>query len=199
MGAALKDLYFIKICSIESSLIMLCRASHSVHGGHPPNLTIFFKTLPPTKTDELAWVPRPHLKMKPPIWKTNHPLKDETLFHEMIPRKSTIINNLKSLLKKYVWRSSFLVNLEACRLIAGNFTIRWTPSQVFFDKILSSAHAPPMFWLKSPHQILRSPPMFVTPVGNPTMNIGVAQIRGALIKISIQNFFLSLPDAAFNI
>ena len=41
--------------------------------------------------------------------------------------------------------------------------------------------------------------MFATPVGNPTMNIGVAQIRGALIKIYIQKIFLSLPDAAFNI
>ena len=152
MGAALKDLYFIKICSIESSLIMLCRASHSVHGGGTSWILRFFsKPSPTTKTDALPWVPRPHLKMKPLIWKTNHPLKDETLFHEMIPRKSTIINNLKSLLKKYVWRSSFLVNLEDCRLIAGNFTIRWTPSQVFFDKILSSAHAPPMFWLKFPH------------------------------------------------
>ena len=37
-----------------------------------------------------------------------------------------------------MWRSSFLVNLQACRLIAGNFTIKWTPSQVFFDNILSS-------------------------------------------------------------
>ena len=41
--------------------------------------------------------------------------------------------------------------------------------------------------------------MFATPVGNPTMNIRVAQIRGALTKISIQKIFLSLPDAAFNI
>ena len=41
--------------------------------------------------------------------------------------------------------------------------------------------------------------MFATPVGNPTMNIRVAQIREALTKISIQKIFLSLPDAAFNI
>ena len=68
-----------------------------------------------------------------------------------------------------MWRSSFLVNLEACRLIAGNFTIKWTPSKVFFDGILSSSHAPPMFWLKPSHQILRSPPMFATPVGNPEL------------------------------
>ena len=34
--------------------------------------------------------------------------------------------------------------------------------------------------------------MFATPVGNPAMNIGVAQIRGALIKISIQKIFFYL-------
>ena len=42
-------------------------------------------------------------------------------------------------------RSSFLVNLQACRLIAGNFTIKWTPSQVFFNRILS---LPPCIDLK---------------------------------------------------
>ena len=35
-----------------------------------------------------------------------------------------------------MWRSSFLVNLQACRLIAGNFTNIWTPSQIFFNSIL---------------------------------------------------------------
>ena len=49
-----------------------------------------------------------------------------------------------------MWRKSFSINLEACRLIANNFTIKWTPSQVFFASILSSPHAPPMFWLKIP-------------------------------------------------
>ena len=67
--------------------------------------------------------------------------------------------------------SSLLVNLQACRLIAGNFTMKWTPSQVFFGSILSP-HAFPMYWLKPPppHQILKStppPPMFSKPVGNP--------------------------------
>ena len=65
-----------------------------------------------------------------------------------------------------MWRSSFLVNLQACRLIAGNFTIKWTPPQVFFDSILSSPHAPLMFWLKPPLiKFWRA--MFATPVGNP--------------------------------
>ena len=39
----------------------------------------------------------PHLKIKPPHLKNKpNPLKREALFHEMIPRKSTINNNLKS-------------------------------------------------------------------------------------------------------
>ena len=33
--------------------------------------------------------------------------------------------------------SSFLVNLQACRLIAGNFTSIWAPSQIFFKSIPS--------------------------------------------------------------
>ena len=36
-----------------------------------------------------------------------------------------------------MWRSSFLVNLKACRLTAGSFTNIWTPSQVFFSRILN--------------------------------------------------------------
>ena len=47
------------------------------HGVHPP--------------------PPPHLKMKPaPSEKQTLPLKREAPFHEMIPRKSTIYNILKS-------------------------------------------------------------------------------------------------------
>ena len=63
-----------------------------------------------------------------------------------------------------MWRSSFLVNFQACRIIAGNCANKWTPSQVFFNTAL---HALPMYWLKpSPNQILKSA-MFSTPVGNP--------------------------------
>ena len=50
-----------------------------------------------------------------------------------------------------MWRSLFLVNLQACRLIAGNFTNRWTPSQVFFNSVLS----PPC----SPHVLTQAPPL----------------------------------------
>ena len=74
----------------------------------------------------------PHLKIPPfpapsSSEKQTPSLKYETpfheMFHEMIPRKSTINNDLKSL-KNMCGRSPFLVNLEACRLIAGNFTIK---------------------------------------------------------------------------
>ena len=71
-----------------------------------------------------------------------------------------------------MWKSLLLVNLEACRFIASNFTIKWTPSQVFFDSILSSPHATPSstFWLKNPppHPHV-PPPIFATLVENPNM------------------------------
>ena len=50
-----------------------------------------------------------------------------------------------------MWRSSFLVNLQACRLIAGNFTNKRTPSQVFFNTV-SSPPCSPIYWLK-PHSL----------------------------------------------
>ena len=78
-------------------------------------------------------------------------------------------SNLAKILEKYVWRSSFLANLEACRLIASNFSIKWTPSQAVFDSILSSSHASLMFWFKPPppSNFEDPPPTFTTPVGNP--------------------------------
>ena len=68
-----------------------CRVSHSGgHGGHP------HISKPPTKTDASHGAP-PHLKNEAPNLKNNpSPLKHETPFCEMIPRKSTINNNLKS-------------------------------------------------------------------------------------------------------
>ena len=54
-----------------------------------------FFSNPPSKPMPSMGCP-PHLKMKPPILKTFPPLKREASFHEMIPRKSTINNNLKS-------------------------------------------------------------------------------------------------------
>ena len=79
-------------------------------------------------------------------------------------------HNLAKTVEKYVWRSSFLVNFQACSLIADNYTNRWTPSQIFFNSILS----PPCF----PHVLTQAlpplppsnfeePPHFSPPVGNP--------------------------------
>ena len=42
------------------------------------------------------------------------------------------------------------MHLQAFRLIGSNFTVKWSPSQVFFDSILSFPHVPLMFWLKPP-------------------------------------------------
>ena len=64
--------------------------------GAPPILRFFFER-PPTKTDAPHGAPPPPLKMKPSHLENKHPqLKHETPFHEVIPRKSAINNNLKS-------------------------------------------------------------------------------------------------------
>ena len=63
-------------------------------GGAPPSNN-FFRN-PPHQNRCSPWG-TPHLKMNSPIWKTTAlPLKHEAPFHEMIPRKSAINNNLKS-------------------------------------------------------------------------------------------------------
>ena len=59
-----------------------------------PHPTILFET-PPIKTETPQWGTS-HLKMKPPHLKNTDLLKREAPFHEMIPKKSTIKNNLKS-------------------------------------------------------------------------------------------------------
>ena len=120
-----------------------------------PSILRFFSN--PHQNRCPPWGIPPLLKMKtPPIWKTApFLLKHETPLHEMIPRKSAINNNVAKILEKYVWRSSYLVNLQACRLIVDNFTIKWTPSQVLFVSVLSPLHAPPIkFWRANP----RPPP-----------------------------------------
>ena len=58
-----------------------------------------------------------------------------------------------------MWRSLFLVNLQTWRLTAGNFTVKLTPSLVFFDSIWSPPR--PSIYLSPPHQILKSPPSHV--------------------------------------
>ena len=117
------------------------RVSHSGgDGGHlPPSYDFVQKN--PIKTDAPPWGAPPHLKKKPshlktppPPWTMKPPSRKRFL-------ERTINNNLK-ILEKYVWRSSFLVNLQACRLIAGNFIIKWTPSQVFLNGILTPPSPP---------------------------------------------------------
>ena len=62
-----------------------------------------------------------------------------------------------------MWRSSFLVNLQACRLIAGNFTNIWTPSQIFFNSILPPPpNLPPCIDSNLPH-----PTHVLNTCGNP--------------------------------
>ena len=76
-----------------------------------------------------------------------------------------------------MWRSSFLVILQACRLIASNFSIKWAPWQVFFNSILSPPHAPPCMDLSPPIKFWWAPPqwgqggLFSTPVENPAWYI----------------------------
>ena len=63
-------------------------------GGAPSPILHFFQAL--IKTNAPTWG-APHLKSPPPSEKQPPPpLKCEAPFHEMIPRKSTNNNNLKS-------------------------------------------------------------------------------------------------------
>ena len=65
-----------------------------------------------------------------------------------------------------MWRSSFLVNLQACRLKAGNFTVSFTG---IFRQHFKPPMLPHCIDFSPPHQILKIPPMFSTPVGNPAL------------------------------
>ena len=55
-----------------------------------------------------------------------------------------------------MWRSSFLVNLQACWFIHGNLTNKWI-FWIFFDSVLSPPMLPPCIDSSLPHQILKSP------------------------------------------
>ena len=65
-------------------------------------------------------------------------------------KKQIITENLAKILEKYKWRSSFLINLQTCRLLAGNFTNIWTPSQIVFNSILTPKPSPSCIYL-NPH------------------------------------------------
>ena len=78
------------------------RISHSGGGGGmgaPTSILQFFSKPPPPHYQNWCRheLTPSHLKMKPPSdLKNNPPLKHETPFHEIIPRNSTINNNLQS-------------------------------------------------------------------------------------------------------
>ena len=89
------------VSSVSDKLTTLGRVSHSWGGGwwgvgrHP--ILQFFSKTPPSKpmppmghTSHLKLEAPPSEKQPPP------PMKSEAPFHEMIPRKSAINNNLKS-------------------------------------------------------------------------------------------------------
>ena len=75
--------------------ICVYRVSHSSGVGGPLSYD-FFQPPPPTKTNAPHGVPPPLKNEAPPSEKQPLPLKHETPFHKMIPRKSTINNNLNS-------------------------------------------------------------------------------------------------------
>ena len=84
---------------------------------------------PPLENEvPLNWKTRP----PPSHWNVKHPS-----MKWFLEKAQIVTENLAKILQKYVWRSSFLVNLQVCWLIAGNFIIKWIPSQAFFDSILS--------------------------------------------------------------
>ena len=111
------------------------------HSGGAPLILRFFSNPPSHQPKPMPPVGSPPLKNEaPPSEKQTAPIETwNTLqWNDSLEKNTT---NLAKILEKYVWRSSFLVNLEACRFIVGNFTIKWTPLQVFFDSILRSPHA----------------------------------------------------------
>ena len=77
----------------------LYRAFHSGgHGGRRPPLNLNFFSKTPYQNQCHPMGCTPHLKLKPAHLKNKPPsptLKSEAPFHEMIPRKSTINNNLQ--------------------------------------------------------------------------------------------------------
>ena len=74
--------------------ILIWGSGFPIVGGHkrgvPPYDDFFLKSLPPKPMPPMGVPPPRPLKNEAP------PLKHETPFHEMIPIKSTINNNLKS-------------------------------------------------------------------------------------------------------
>ena len=95
-------------------------------------------------------------------------------------------HNLAKTLEKYVWRSSFLVNFQACSLIVDNYTNRWTPLQVFFNSILSPPMLPPCIDSSSAPSNLKSCRMFSTPVWKPCIHTPNTQRKITLERVSMK-------------
>ena len=103
----------------------------------------------------------PLLKNKaPPSEKQLPPHIETWSTHEMIPRKSTINNNLKSsenpwkmCVKKFIF--SKFAGLEA---YSRQFYYQINSFTGIFRQHFKLPHASPMCWLKPPCQILKSPP-----------------------------------------
>ena len=83
-----------------------------------------------------------------------------TIFFEILPPTKTDAPPL----------APFLVNLEACRFIADNLTIKWLLHRYFLPAFYALPMLPPCFDLNSPSPTsnFEEPPMFATPLGNPT-------------------------------
>ena len=155
-------------------------------GRLPPSYDFFWHPPPPDQNRCPSHGVPPHLKMKchpPPHYlKKLLPLKHETPFHEMIPRKSTI-NTLKSsqnpwkiCVKKYIF-SKF-----------GGFqgySRHLYCKKNFVAGIFGHLKFPHAFDLSSPPSKFKEPPpMFTTPVGNPALH-GVSSLNVLVCKIHI--------------
>ena len=130
------------------------RQGFPLWGGAPQSYDRFRNLPAPYKTDVSLWGALPQLKNEFP------PLKREPPSMKWFLGKSQqITQNLAKILEKYAWRSLFLVNLQACRLIADNFTNKWTPSYVFFNSVLT----PPPHPLpkSSTHVLNQVPPRYI--------------------------------------
>ena len=107
----------------------------------------------------------------------------------------------QQIIEKFVWRSSFLVNFQACRLIGCNFTDRWTPSQVFFNTVLSLPCSTHVFNQATPNQMLKSPPPCSQHLWETlsALPITEAYVQGALISrfVYLTDFYLPTISLQF--
>ena len=121
-----------------------------IFGLHP--ILQFFSNPPPIKTDAPHGA-FPHLKMKPPPSEKYPPLKRETPFHEMIPRKSTLNKNSKICVKKFIF--SKFAGLQA---YSQQLYYQMNSFTGIFQQHFKSPMLPPCIDLSSPNQILKSTP-----------------------------------------